>query len=67
MKTEFVVKELSTAELKDRVDVEQVELNRMKLNHAISPVENPNLIKKHKRNIARILTELRRREMAVNA
>lgn len=65
MKTEFVVKELSTPELKDRLDVEQVELNRLKLNHAISPVENPNLIKKHKRTIARILTELRRREMAV--
>lgn len=67
MKTEFVAKEMSITELKDRLDVEQTELNRLKLNHAISPVENPNLIKKHKRAIARILTEMRRREMTVNA
>ena len=64
MKSEFVVKELSTAELKDRLDTERAELNKMKLNHAISPIENPNLIKAHKKNIARILTELRRRELA---
>ncbi|MEG1498362.1 MAG: 50S ribosomal protein L29 [Bacteroidales bacterium] len=64
MKTEFVIKELSTPELKDRLSVEQVELNKLKLNHAISPVENPNLIKVHKKTIARILTELRRRELA---
>lgn len=64
MKTEFVTKELTTPELNERLGVEQVELNRLKLNHSISPVENPNLIKIHKRTIARILTELRRREMA---
>ena len=64
MKSEFVVKELSTAELKDRLDTERAELQKMKLNHAISPVENPILIKNHKKNIARILTELRRRELA---
>ena len=64
MKSEFVVKELSTAELKDRLDTERAELHKMKLNHAISPVENPNLIKNHKKNIARILTELRRWELA---
>lgn len=64
MKSEFVVKELSTAELNDRLDMERAELHKMKLNHAISPIENTSLIKNHKKNIARILTELRRRELA---
>lgn len=64
MKSEFVVKELSSTELQDRLDSERNELRKMKLSHAISPVENPNLIKTHKKNIARILTELRRRELA---
>ncbi len=64
MKTDFVVRELTTEELKDRLDTERAELHKMRLNHAISPVENPNLIRKHKKNIARILTELRRRELA---
>ena len=45
MKSEFVVKELSTAELQERLDAERVELNKMKMNHHISPLENPNLIK----------------------
>ena len=64
MKSEFVVKELSTAELQERLDAERVELNKMKMNHHISPLENPHLITAHKKNIARILTELRRRELA---
>lgn len=64
MKSEFVVKELSTAELNDRLDMERAELQKLRLNHAISPIDNPNLIKNHKKNIARILTELRRRELA---
>ncbi len=63
MKSEFVVKELSTAELQERLDSAKVELNKMRMNHHISPLENPNLIKAHKKNIARILTELRRREL----
>lgn len=64
MKAEFVITELSTPELNERLSVERVELDKLKLNHAISPVENPNVIKNYRRNIARMLTELRRRELA---
>ena len=38
----------------------------MRLNHAISPLENPQLIKAQRRDIARLLTELRKREMNEN-
>jgi len=36
----------------------------MKLHHAVSPIENPQKIKETRKGIARILTELRRRELA---
>ncbi len=57
-----VIKELSTADLKERLDEEKKQLVRLKLNHAVSPLENPNKIKTYRRTIARILTELKKRE-----
>lgn len=58
-----VIKELSTADLLERLEEERKQLVRMKLNHAVSPLENPNKIKETRRGIARILSELRRREL----
>lgn len=61
-----VVKELSTADIKDRLDEERKLLVRMKLNHAVSPLENPNQIKEKRRTIARMETELRKRILEEN-
>ncbi len=57
------IRELSTADIIERIDTEQTMLIRMKLNHAISPLDNPKKIKQTKVTIARLLTELRKREM----
>jgi large subunit ribosomal protein L29 len=57
-----VIKELSTADLKERLEEEKKQLVRLKLNHAVSPLENPNKIKTYRRTIARILTELKKRQ-----
>jgi large subunit ribosomal protein L29 len=35
----------------------------MKINHKVSPLENPMLIRKNRKDIARLLTEKRRREI----
>ena len=35
------VKELTTAELKERLDAQKAELAQMKLQHSISPLDNP--------------------------
>ena len=64
MKNKLVLKELSTAEVQERLDVERDLLQKMKINHAISPIENPNKIKESRKIIARCLTELRQRELA---
>lgn len=66
MKNKLVLKELSTAEVQERLDVERDLLQKMKINHAISPIENPNKIKESRKITARCLTELRQRELAEN-
>ena len=58
-----VVAELSTAELKERLVEEKQHLTKLVLNHAISPIENPNKITEQRRTIASIHTELRKREI----
>jgi large subunit ribosomal protein L29 len=57
------IKELSTKELQERIDAEKDILVRLKLNHAVSTLDNPMKIKYSRRNIARMLTELRRRTL----
>ncbi len=59
-----VIKELSTEELQERLDVEKLQLSKMKLHHAVSPIENPQKIKETRKVIARIMTELRKRDIA---
>ena len=63
MKNKLVLKELSDTELRECLDREMGQYQKKKINHAISPIENPNEIKVARRNIARCLTEIRRREL----
>jgi large subunit ribosomal protein L29 len=57
------IKELSTPDLLERIDTEKTMLVRMKLNHAITPLDNPQKVKQVKLTIARLHTELRYREL----
>jgi large subunit ribosomal protein L29 len=57
------IKELSSSDLLERIDTEKTMLVRMKLNHAITPLDNPQKVKEVKLTIARLLTELRTREL----
>ena len=58
-----VIRELGTAELLERLEEEKKQLVKLKLNHAVSQLENPNKIKVYKKSIARMETELRRRQL----
>ena len=58
-----VVRELETKDLVERIDAEVAKYNQMKLNHAITPMENPSEIKATRRDIARMKTVLREREL----
>ena len=57
------IRELTTAELAERIETEVVNYDNMKFNHHISRVENHSQIKKLRRDIARMKTELRQREL----
>ncbi|MFA5326225.1 MAG: 50S ribosomal protein L29 [Prolixibacteraceae bacterium] len=57
------IKELSKAEILERIQTDQDSLTRMKMNHAISPLDNPQVIVGVRRNIARLKTILRQREI----
>jgi large subunit ribosomal protein L29 len=56
-----VIRELTTGEILERLDEEKRQLTKLKLNHAVSPLENPNKITAYRKTIARLNTELRHR------
>ncbi|OQB30857.1 MAG: 50S ribosomal protein L29 [Bacteroidetes bacterium ADurb.Bin174] len=56
------IRELSNQEILERLDAEREHLVRLKLNHSISPLDNPLQIKEVRRTIARLATELHQRE-----
>ncbi len=55
---------LSDAELSEKISEGKTALNKIKLNQAISPVENPAKIRTDRRAIARMLTEVSKRKNA---
>ena len=57
------LKDIETKDLREKVAAAKVALDTMKLNHQISPLENPSQIKAARRDIARMKTELRSREL----
>ena len=56
------VREMSIADIKDRIEVEKANLETMKINHAISPLEDSSKIAKARRDIARMVTILADKE-----
>ncbi len=60
------IKELTNKEIVERLQVEKENLVRLKLNHAVSPLENPLKLRENKQTIARLKTILRERELNEN-
>jgi len=61
-----IINELSTPELIERLEEEKKHFNKLKLNHAVSPLDNPMKIGEFKKIIARLKTEIRKRELEEN-
>ena len=57
------IKELTTAEIIEKISLTTEELVRMRLNHSVNPLENPMKIRFTRKNIARLNTELRKRQL----
>jgi len=65
MKTSEIT-ELTDKEILERIQLEKETLTRLSMNHAVSPLDNPMKIKVARRNIARLKTIKRQREMSQN-
>ena len=58
------IKQLSTADLSDRIKEQKNSSAKLKLNHSVSPIENPASITDSRKTVARLQTELRSRQLA---
>ena len=56
-------REMPDQDLVERLDAEKLQLTQLKINHSITPLDNPGVIKEKRKDIACIHTELRAREM----
>ena len=57
------IKGLETKEWAEKLETAVAKYDQLKLNHAVTPLENPSQIKAARRDIARMKTELRQREL----
>ena len=55
------IKDMSVQDLQERIAAEKAKLAQLKVQHAVSPVEDPSIIKKSRRDIACMLTILRQK------
>ncbi len=62
--TQGEITELSTPELIENLDEKAILLDKLNLTHSVSEDENPIRIRYARRTVARIKTELRKRELA---
>jgi large subunit ribosomal protein L29 len=66
MKNNAEIRELSLAELKDRITEENFQLEKLRFNHTVSTLENPMKLRYNRRLVARLKTEFRKRELNNN-
>lgn len=61
------ITEWSAEELSNELSATKMKLTKLRFNHAITPLENTNVLGETKRHIARIQTELRKRQLSKQA
>ncbi|MBT6128467.1 MAG: 50S ribosomal protein L29 [Flavobacteriaceae bacterium] len=66
MKTSEIEK-LSLEDLQDKLAEFQKQLSDLKMNHAVSPLENPLQIKTARRTVARLLTAISAKQNEITA
>lgn len=66
-KTDFLksIKELDTTSLAARINEDELRLKKLEFAHAISPLENPMSIRSLRRDIARLKSELRKKQLGI--
>jgi large subunit ribosomal protein L29 len=59
------IKDISLTDLKSKIQEDELRMKKLEFAHAISPLENPMNIRGLRRDIARLKTELKKKEMGV--
>ena len=59
------LKDLNVTDIKARIDEDQLRLKKLEFAHAISPLENPMSIRGLRQDIARLRTELKKKELGI--
>ena len=57
------IREMATQDLRDRLDQMEKDYRQARINHAVTPLDNTAKLTADRRSIARVKTELRRREL----
>lgn len=60
------LRELTIKEIKEQIENEESFLTKQQLNHAVSPLDNPMKLKEMRRNVARLKTVLRQKQLEEN-
>lgn len=58
------LKEMTNDEVVEKLTEDRELLSKLRMQHTVSPLENPNVLSAKKKDIARLKTELRSREIA---
>ncbi len=58
------IRDLTTKEIKEFVIEEQKNYTKLKISHAVSPLDNPQKINKSRKQVAKLKTELKKRELS---
>ena len=64
-KDNTIFRVMTTDELKKKLFDSRKSYNEMKLQHSVSQIENPSQIKYTRRYIARMITELKKRDISI--
>ena len=56
------IREMSVADIRERIEIEKSNLDTRKINHTISPLEDTSKIAKARKDIARMMTILAEKE-----
>lgn len=58
-----VIAEMTTEEIKDKLAEEAEMSSKLRINHTVSPLENPMQLRSRRKVVARLKTELKKREL----
>ncbi|MEO6219657.1 MAG: 50S ribosomal protein L29 [Ginsengibacter sp.] len=61
------LKGMNETDLKSRIEEDELRVKKLKFAHAVSPIENPMTIRGVRKDLARLKTELRKKQLGTKS